>query len=152
MSAALGDAWASFKRAVLARYREFRASSRFFQYRAYIAAAYIAVIVLSVIVVVPRSPSNRLRAYVVAARGDFVLGNYLVVRNDSSREWQNITLTLDERYTFTAPALAAGDKLTAPLKKFKSKDGQPPPKDADVKLLRIDTSRGSERYPLSFAR
>src|SRR6478735_2631409 len=99
--AAVASAWANFKR-----------RSKYDQYRVYIGAVYAALVVLTVIVVVPRSPSNRLGAYVLAARGDFVVGSYIMVRNDSRRDWTDVTLTLNGSHTFKAPALKVGEKLT----------------------------------------
>jgi hypothetical protein len=132
-----------------AAWRNFRKRSKYFQYKALIGAIYVTLIVATVIVVVPSSPSNRLKAYVLAARADFVAGSYILVRNDSRKDWDNVVFTLNGTHRFLAPALKAGDKVRVDLKAFAA-DGRAPLSEAQVRVLDISTSRGSERYTVSF--
>jgi len=128
---------------------DFRKRSKYFQLRALIGAIYVFLIVVTVIIVVPGSPSNRLKAYVLAARGDFVVGSYILVRNDSHKDWKNVVLTLNETHVYVAPPLAPGEKVRVDLKAFVAK-AQPPLLETQVRTLDIATSRGSERYTISF--
>lgn len=131
-------------------WRDFRRRSKYFQFKVYIAAAYIALIVATVIVVVPRGPSNKLGASVLAARGDFVIGSYIMVRNESSRDWAEVTLTLNGAYRYKAQALKAGEKVVVGLKKFQGPGAALT--EADVRDLTIETPRGKETYRISFLR
>jgi hypothetical protein len=135
---------------IAAWWASFRRRSKYFQFKVYIGAAYAALIVLTVIVVVPRSPSNRLGAYVLAARGDFVVGSYIMVRNDSKREWSDVTLTLNGSHSYKTPALKVGEKMTVALKKFEGASGAL--QEADVRELTIQTARGKETYRIDFLR
>jgi hypothetical protein len=129
------------------RWQDFRHQPKFFQYRAYIVAAYVAAAVVTIIAVMPRTASNSLNAYVLAARGDFVVGSYILIRNDSGRDWSDVLVTVNETHSFSAPALAKGDRLTVRLKQLQ---GSPALKEADVHTVRVHCSRGEETYPVSF--
>ncbi|MCC6807426.1 MAG: hypothetical protein IT381_08380 [Deltaproteobacteria bacterium] len=143
---ALARARASFD----AAWQNFRRRSKYFQFRVYIGVIYAALIVATVIIVVPRGPSNKLGAYVLAARGDFVVGSYIMVRNDSKREWDEVRLTLNGTHAFKAPKLRPGDKLTVALKKFEGPSGAL--QESDVRQLTIETARGKETYRIDFLR
>jgi hypothetical protein len=134
-------AWANFRR-----------ESKFFQYKVYIGAIYAALIVVTVIVVVPRGPSNKLKAYVLAARGDFVVGSYIMVRNDSRRDWTEVTLTLNGTHQFKPNTIKAGDKVAVALKKFTPKAGGAALQESEVQLLVIETAGGKEQYRIDFLR
>lgn len=44
----------------------------------------------------------------------------LVLENQSSREWRNVTITVNDHYRGGAAALRPGGRLTAPLRDFQS--------------------------------
>ena len=140
--------WADMRATVNELWRGFKGESKYFQYKAYIGAAYIALVLITVIAVVPRSPSNKLKAYVLAATGDFVVGSYVMVRNDSSKDWERVRLTLNGTHMFNVARIPAGEKVTVQLPKF---EGDGPLTPDLVHELRIDCSRGHEVYAVKFA-
>lgn len=142
------SAFDQVRASLVAQWQAFRRRSKYFQYRVYIGAAYVALIVLTVIVLVPRTPSNRLGAYVLAAHGDFVVGSYIMVRNESKRDWEDVTLTLNGSHQFKTPAVKVGEKLTVALKKFQGQGAAL--QESDVRLLTIQTARGKETYQIKF--
>jgi len=54
-----------------------------------------------------------------------VRGNILHVENQTSREWRNVVVVVNDHFRGGAPTLAAGGRLTAPLGQFKTAYGQP---------------------------
>lgn len=150
MATATKSAPAKVRESLERAWQNFRRRSKYFQYKVYIGAAYAALIVATVIVVVPRGPSNKLGASVLAARGDFVIGSYIMVRNESKRDWTEVELTLNGTYHFKAPALKAGEKVVVGLKKFQGPGAALA--EADVRELTIETPRGKETYRISFLR
>ena len=77
-------------RFVRAQIAEFKRRSKYFQYRVYTIAAFALVMLLTIVVVKPSKVRNRLDAYVIAATGDFVVGSYILVRNDSRKDWTDV--------------------------------------------------------------
>ena len=51
-------------------------------------------------------------------------GAWLVVENQTSTEWKNVSVTLNAYYRGVSPALAAGGRLEAPLSNFVTGLGQ----------------------------
>jgi hypothetical protein len=93
----------------------------------------------------PRTPRNRLVAYVLPARGDFILGTYILVRNDSHGDWHDVTFTVNDTHQLTTDWVVRGQSFPVRLKQL-----SPPIEAKDVHDIRIDCSRGSERYDVSF--
>lgn len=58
--------------------------------------------------------------------------NIITVENQTSREWRNVVLTVNDHFRGGARVLAPGGRLTAPLSQFQTGSGQ-----------RFDTSRQS---------
>lgn len=46
------------------------------------------------------------------------------VENQTSREWRNVMVTVNDHFRGGAPRLAAGGRLTAPLSQFQTAFGQ----------------------------
>lgn len=123
----------------------FAAQPKFFRYRVYIVAAYVATIALTVLLMLPSAPRNRLDAYVLPARGDFILGTYILVRNDSGGDWHDVTFTVNGEHTLKTDWVVRGQSFPVKLKQLV------PPVDAkEVREIRVACSRGSERYDVSF--
>jgi hypothetical protein len=51
-------------------------------------------------------------------------GAWLVVENQTTRPWREVTVTLNSYYQGTSPTLAAGGRLEAPLANFVTGLGQ----------------------------
>jgi hypothetical protein len=48
----------------------------------------------------------------------------LVVENQSSRDWRNVVVTVNDHFRGGTPSLAAGARMTAPLTQFQTAFGQ----------------------------
>ena len=44
----------------------------------------------------------------------------LVLRNDTSRDWKNVRVTVNDHFVGGAPVLAAGGRMSAPLSQFQT--------------------------------
>jgi hypothetical protein len=49
----------------------------------------------------------------------------LTLENRTDREWRDVVVTVNHHYRGGTPSLAAGGRLTAPLRDFKTGFGQP---------------------------
>ena len=94
----------------------------------------------------PSAPRNRLTAYVLPARGDFILGTYILVRNDSHGDWHDVTFTVNGTHRLTTDWVVRGQSFPVRLKSL-----TPAIEAADVRDILIACSRGSERYDVSFS-
>lgn len=50
--------------------------------------------------------------------------NVLSVQNQTSRDWRNVVVTVNDHFRGGAPALAAGSRMAAPLSQFQTAFGQ----------------------------
>lgn len=50
--------------------------------------------------------------------------NTIHIQNQSSRDWRNVVVTVNDHFRGGVPALAAGGRLTAPLSQFQTAYGQ----------------------------
>lgn len=50
--------------------------------------------------------------------------NIITVENQTSREWRNVVVTVNNHFRGGAPMLAAGGRLNAPLSQFQTGYGQ----------------------------
>jgi hypothetical protein len=75
-----------------------------------------------------------------------------MVRNDSRRDWTEVTLTLNGTHQFKPNTIKAGDKVAVALKKFTPKAGGAALQESEVQLLVIETAGGKEQYRIDFLR
>jgi hypothetical protein len=54
----------------------------------------------------------------------FLQEGIVVVENQTSREWRDVVVTVNDHFRGGAPSLAAGSRLTAPLSEFRTAYGQ----------------------------
>jgi hypothetical protein len=50
--------------------------------------------------------------------------NVVIIQNQTSRDWRNVIITVNDHFRGGAPLLAAGGQLTAPLTQFQTAFGQ----------------------------
>ena len=48
----------------------------------------------------------------------------MIVQNQTSRDWRNVIITVNDHFRGGTPLLAAGAQLTAPLSQFQTAFGQ----------------------------
>ena len=53
-----------------------------------------------------------------------VADNTVVVQNQTSRDWSNVVVTVNDHFRGGAPKMAAGSRLAAPLTQFQTAFGQ----------------------------
>ena len=78
-----------------------------------------------------------------APRGALLDGGPLIVNNQTRQEWTSIEIWVDSYYRATAPSLAAGGRLTAPLNAFITGFGQ----RFDFRRAQIEDLRLTARLP-----
>ena len=50
--------------------------------------------------------------------------NLVIIQNQTSRDWRNVIITVNDHFRGGTPLLAAGAQLTAPLSQFQTAFGQ----------------------------
>ena len=50
--------------------------------------------------------------------------NLVIIQNQTSRDWRNVVITVNDHFRGGTPLLAAGAQLTAPLSQFQTAYGQ----------------------------
>ena len=53
-----------------------------------------------------------------------VAENVVTVQNQTSRDWRNVVVTVNDHFRGGTPALAAGSRMAAPLSQFQTAFGQ----------------------------
>lgn len=53
-----------------------------------------------------------------------VADNMVAVQNQTSRDWRNVVVTVNDHFRGGAPTLVAGSRLSAPLSQFQTAFGQ----------------------------
>ena len=53
-----------------------------------------------------------------------IADNTVVVQNQTSRDWRNVVVTVNDHFRGGAPTMAAGSRLAAPLSQFQTAFGQ----------------------------
>lgn len=53
-----------------------------------------------------------------------VADSMVVVQNQTSRDWRNVVVTVNDHFRGGAPSMAAGSRLAAPLSQFQTAFGQ----------------------------
>ncbi len=135
-------------RAALGRLaEEFRRADRFFKMRAAIVATWA---VLSIATAWgscgSTAPTNTLGADVQVNR-DSIMGVQLLVRNDSTRIWEDVVLTLDDGWRYAHKTMRPHDLVVLSMEQFR-KGEDAPPRDHKPRALRIDCEQGSGRFEL----
>ena len=124
-----------------------RRADRFFKMRVGIVGAW-AVISMATLwgACATFGPSNALGADVQVNR-DSIMGVQLLVRNESTRIWEDVVLTLDDGWKYTHKTMRPHDLVVLPMSSFKRGDDAPP-RDYKPRALVIACGQGSERFDL----
>lgn len=134
-----------------AAYGEFRARPEHSRYRAYAFGSYGALTLVTLLGQLYTADPLRAEVRVVSVALPAL--TQVFVRNDSSREWKNVRLTLNGVYRYEKSGLKPGDHLLLPVNRFALDDekGRPTfaPKNIVPQQLRIECDRGSVEQDLS---
>lgn len=143
-------------RASLARlFKDFREQSVYFKSKAAVVVGYVGVVVVSILVVPPAGEKNPLDARVKVGFIDFASKEktYVMVHNDSSKNWDSATITAvgvmvpSQGRNAGQPVAGTwtikdrwrrGEKKELFLEKFKDSNGVPPEADAKVEQVTVD--------------
>jgi hypothetical protein len=134
-----------------ARLREFgaafRRSDRFFKMRIAIVGAW-AVLSMATLwgACTSVGPTNALGADVQVNRNS-IMGVQLLVRNESTRIWEDVVLTLDDGWKYTHKTMRPHDLVVLSMSSFKKGD-EAPPGDYKPRALSIACEQGSGRFDL----
>jgi hypothetical protein len=126
---------------------EFRRADRFLKMRAGIVGAWVVISLATLWGACPSSgPTNALGADVQVSR-DSIMGVQLLVRNESTRIWENVVLTLDDGWRYTQPTMRPHDLVVLSMSHFK-KGKEAPPSDYKPRALVIECGQGSDHFDL----
>jgi hypothetical protein len=125
----------------------FRRADRFFKMRLGIVGAWA---VLSIATLwgacASTGATNALGADVQVNR-DSIMGVQLLVRNESTRIWEDVVLTLDDGWKYTHRTMRPHDLVVLSMSSFKRGDDAPP-RDYKPRALVIACEQGSDRFDL----
>lgn len=125
---------------------DFRARDRFYQYKAGILAAWVALSAVCLVIACPSGGlerSARLGARLVLA-GEAGYPVYTLF-NDSKEPWTDVTVVVNQRYRAAAPFVQAGGNLTLTPSQLLGPDGKVAPADLHPRDLELRTPYGKER-------
>ena len=128
----------------------FSGKDHYFKLQAGLVAAWVAVSVLTVGAVAwTGGPVDKLGADVRAEMA--VGGPVLLVTNNSSSRWTDITYTLNESYVFRQAVLEPGDHKAIPVGRFRKggSGGRRAPRDLEPKALAISCEQGQTHLALA---
>ncbi|MHB8418627.1 MAG: hypothetical protein ACYDCL_11155 [Myxococcales bacterium] len=127
----------------------FRAQDRYFKLQAALVAAWLAISIATLGAVAWTSGGgDRLGADV---RAEMAIGGpVLLISNNGSSRWTDVTYTLNDAYVYRQAALEPGDHLTVPVGRFRKggSGGRRAPRDMEPKALAIACEEGQTRIAL----
>jgi hypothetical protein len=126
---------------------DFQRSDRFFKMRVAIVGAWAVVSIATLWGACSSfGPTNALGADVQVNRNS-IMGVQLLVRNESTRIWEDVILTLDDGWKYTHKTMRPHDLVVLSMSSFK-KGEDAPPRDYKPRALFIACGQGSERFDL----
>jgi hypothetical protein len=126
---------------------DYRGASRFSKMRVGIVSLWVAVSAATLWGACPSSgPSNALGAEVQVS-GDSLLGVQILVRNESGHIWEDVVLTLDDRWLYSHATMRPHDLVVLSTDQFRRGD-EAPPRDYKPRGLRIQCALGGGTFDL----
>ena len=126
---------------------DFRRADRFLKMRAGIVGAWAVISLGTLWGACPSSgPTNALGADVQVSR-DSIMGVQLLVRNESTRIWENVVLTLDDGWRYSHATMRPHDLVVLSMSHFR-KGKEAPPRDYEPRALVIECGQGSDNFDL----
>ncbi|HCF59964.1 MAG TPA: hypothetical protein DFS52_18470 [Myxococcales bacterium] len=143
------------KSLVLEMVEDFRASDRFFKYKASVVAGWVLLSLISLFVACPSSNkaedtnelSARVRVQKVSALDRQITALY--IENRSDEDWDVVLLKLNSTYSAAVPAIAAGRSAVIQLDKFSGLDGKTPPENLRPQKLDVRCAQGEATIQLT---
>ena len=119
----------------------YKGQSKYFKWRSWIVAAYVAISATSIVMAMPTL--NTISAYVVPTT-DFRGRLILSVENQSGEPWTGLRLVLDDTWVFEKEQVPPGEKVMPNVTQFARRIGArtPAPENLRPRLLRVETDQG----------
>jgi len=110
-------------------------------------ATIVSLIVLGVVLhFLFRITTPELEAKVLANTSTKV-GTFILVNNLGSSDWNQVKMTLNQRYTYQVDKIEAGGRLTIMAESF-TEHGKPAPNNLIPMVLSIECDKGTSIFPL----
>jgi len=141
------------KSLVLEMVDDFKASDRFFKYKAGVIGSWVLLSVLAMIIACPSNPgmrSNSLDARILIKQVPALDRSItaLYIENTGDDDWGDALLKLNNVFTHSIPDLKAGAKAVVTIEKFSGPGGKTPPSDLKPQKLEITCKRGNTTIDL----
>jgi hypothetical protein len=142
------EAWYGAREVVEGFVSDFSSRDRFFKYKVGIVGVWALLSLTTLGVACPsQGGANRLGARV---RPEKVVDQYsILVRNESDVKWDDVRITVNNRYTAYTSHIAPGDHITLTLWQFTGDSGQVPPKGMQPQIIAIRCAQGTYERDLS---
>lgn len=146
---ALLDGVLNAKAIALEMVADFKASDRYFKYKAAVVASWIALSLLTIGIACPSAEvgsKNNLDARAWVQKVDALDRKItaIALENEGEDDWGDMILKLDDTFTAALPGLRArGGKTVVTLEKFVGAAGDSPPLDLKPRRLEIRCDRGT---------
>lgn len=123
----------------------YQAQSRYFKWRSWIISGYALAALVSIFIALP--PFNTVKAYARVTRDDLDGRPLIYVRNDSSSEWNQVRILINDQWVFERDRLLPGDNVTANISVFRKVNATgpaaKPPPDVVAHTVRVKCDKGS---------
>ena len=134
---------------------DFKASDRYFKYRAAVVGSWVVLSLATIFIACPSAkmgPDNALQARAWVQRVEALDRRItaIALENQSDGDWGDMLLKLNNTFTAAIPGLRArGGKTVVTLDKFVGAEGTSPPPDLTPQRLEIRCGRGAVTLELS---
>ena len=126
---------------------DFKRSDRFFKMRFAIVAAWAVLSAATLWGACTSTDSTNALGADVQVNRDSIMGVQLLVRNESTKIWEDVVLTVDDGWTFTQSTMRPNDLIVVSMSSFR-KGEEVPPGDYAPRTLAIRCQQGSHRFEL----
>jgi hypothetical protein len=141
--AKLLDAWGQARSFSLQLIEDFRKSDKHFKYKTAVIAGYVVIAILTLVIFIPGGELNQINAEVTLNKAEIIGGRYFLVSNLSTKEWKDISLTINRTYTARQPSLGAGKKMSFSVSSFVDRLSHQPSAKIVIQTLRIECDQGA---------
>lgn len=129
----------------------FRKSDRTFKLRTAVVGTWVVLALMSAWIACPPSGATNSLGAVARLETGGIMGNQVLVQNESGDHWTDVVLTLDDGWRLERRTVRSGDKLVLSVANF-LKEGQQAPADLKPRRLTIECAEGKVVAPLGSAR
>jgi hypothetical protein len=121
---------------------DYRESNKYFKTKMWLIVLYAFICILSLVVFIPAGETNEIDARLSVAKASYIGGNYFLVANESSDPWVDVVITINHRFQYRHPTLAAGKKKMFYFNKFTDSSGAVAGSDIRLQTVSIECNEG----------